>query len=161
MAREFKDEQGRAWTVHISCSSLKKIQASAGFDFADISNGKAIDMFGGNSTHLLDVAWPLVKADAEKRGIDLESFGDGLRGDAVAEAIAVLKEELLSFFPSTRRLLMKRLLDRMEVIVSQQVEKAVKDIDSVQLDTVNGGMLPIKPQASLESTPTIGVSGNS
>lgn len=160
MAREFKDEQGRAWAVHISCSSLKRVAANAGFDFADISNGKAIDMFGGNATHLLDVLWPLVKADAEKRGIDHDSFGDGLRGDAVAEATAVLKEELLSFFPSTRRLLMKRLLDRMEVIVSQQMEKAASEIDNVQLGTVSGGTSPIRQQESLESTPTIGVSEN-
>ncbi len=158
MAKEFRDELGRVWTIHISCSSLKRIAGHAGFDIADVGNGKAIDLFGGNTSHLLDVLWPLVKADAEKRGIDQDSFGDGLRGDSVSDATAVLKEELLSFFPTARRRLLHRLLDRMEKIVEQANQKAEEEIDNVQMATATGGTSPI---SALESSGSIPMAGPS
>jgi hypothetical protein len=160
MAREFQDALGRAWTINISCSSLKRIAAHAGFDVADISNGKAIDIFGGNTTHLLDVLWPLVATDAEKRGIDSDSFGDGLRGDAIAVSSEALKTELLDFFPSARRRLMIRLLDRMSAIVEQASQRAEKEIDNVQLTMANGGTLPTNAPESSASTQMTGVSAN-
>jgi hypothetical protein len=155
--KEFRDELGRAWTIHVSCSSLKRVAAHAGFDIADISNGKAIDLFGGSTTHLLDVLWPLVQADAESRGIGYDAFGDGIRGDAAAVATEAFKEELLSFFPTTRRNLLARLLERMEKIAAEAAIQAVKDIDNVRLNSVSGGTLPTSAPESLASTPEAGV----
>ena len=160
MASEFRDDLGRAWNIHVSCSALKRIAAHAGFDIADISNGKAIDLFGGNPTHLLDVLWPLVKADAEKRGIDIDSFGDGLRGDALSTATDTVKEELLAFFPTPRRRLMERLLARMEKIVEQSLVTAEKEIDNVQMPSAIGGTLPTSAPESSESIPTSGRSAS-
>jgi hypothetical protein len=160
MTREFQDALGRAWTINISCSSLKRIAAHAGFDVADISNGKALDIFSGNTTHLLDVLWPLVLADAEKRDIDADSFGDGLRGDCIATAVEALKSELLDFFPSARRRLVIRLLDRMSAIVEQANQRAEQEIDSVQLAMANGGTLPTSVPACSESTQIAGLSAN-
>jgi|688.fasta_scaffold65264_10 hypothetical protein len=159
--KEFKDDMGRTWTVHLSCASLKRVAAHAGFDIADITNGKALDLFGGNTTHLLDILWPLVKADAEKREIDIDSFGDGLRGDCMADAAAVLQEELLTFFPSQRRALMQKLLAKMEKVVAEASVELEKEIESVQLHTVRGGNSPTSVQESSESTQTNGLSGNS
>jgi hypothetical protein len=153
---EFKDDMGRSWRIHITCASTKRITAHAGFDFADISNGKAVELFGGDTKHLLDILWPLVKADADARGIDFDSFGDGLRGDCLADATAVLKEELLTFFPSPRRLLMRKLVAKMEKIVDEAGQKVQQEIDNVQMPTASGGTLPTSAPESLESLQTTG-----
>lgn len=155
--REFRDALGRAWNVHMSCSSLKRSAEHAGFDIADISNGKAVELFSGNVTHLLDILWPFVKADAESRGISHDSFGDGLRGDSITSAIAVLKEELLDFFPRDRRALMEALLRKMEAVVKEASEQAVRDIESAQPVLVSGGTLPTSAPESSESVPTTGL----
>lgn len=159
--REFKDDMGRSWSVHVSCGSLKRVEARAGFDLADVSNGKAVELFSGSTTHLLDVLWPLVESQAQQRDIDEGSFGEGLRGDCLAEATAVLKEELLSFFPSARRKLMQRLLARMDKIVEEMSEQAEQAIESVQIPSASGGTLPIDARESSESAPTIGHSASS
>lgn len=154
--KTFVDDRGRTWAVHITCGSLKRIAAHAGFDIADISNGKAVDLFGGNTTHLLDILWPCVKATAERDGVTYDEFGDGLRGEALSSATAVLKEELLDFFPPSRRALMAKLLARMDKIVGEALQKAAEDIDTVQLPSVTGGTLHTSAQESLESAPTTG-----
>ena len=158
---EFKDDLGRPWRVHITCASNKRIAAHAGFDFADIANGKAVELFGGDTAHLLDILWPLVKADADTRGIDYDSFGDGLRGDCLVDATTVLKEELLLFFPSPRRLLMQKLVAKMEKIVSEASQKVQQEIDNVQMPTASGGMLPTSAPESSESLQTTGPSESS
>ena len=159
--REFKDDMGRSWSIHISCASLKRVEAHAGFDFADVGNGKAVEMFGGSTTHVLDVLWPLVQADAEKRGIAYDSFGEGLRGDCLTDAIAALKEELLSFFPSSRRRLMQKLIERMDAIVEQAGQQAEVEIGNVQMGTVTGGISPTSAPESSASTQTDGPSASS
>jgi len=162
MTREFQDALGRAWTINITCSSLKRITANAGFDIAEIGNGKALELFSGSTTHLLDILWPLVAADAGNRGISEESFGDGLRGDAITGTVKALKEELLDFFPSARRHLMQRLLAKMETVLGQAGEKALADIDAAQASLVTGGNSPTSVrESSEESVPTSGPSENS
>lgn len=158
--KTFKDDLGRSWSVHLSCASLKRVAEHTQFDFADISNGKAVALFGGDTTHLLDILWPLVKADAESKGINYDSFGEGLRGDALAAAAAVLKEELLDFFPSSRRALMELLLRKMDAVVQQASEQAAKEIENVRLSTESGGKSPTSAPESSESTQTIGASAN-
>jgi hypothetical protein len=132
----------------MSCTSLKRVVAHAGFDIADIGNGKAVEMFGGSTTHVLDVMWPLVAPEAEKRSVTYEDFGEALRGDTLTHAIAVIKEELLAFFPSSRRKLMEKLIARMDAIVEQAAEKMESEIANVQMPTATGGSSPISVQAS-------------
>lgn len=159
--REFKDDMGRSWNVHISCGSLKRVAAKAGFDIADISNGKAVELFSGNTTHLLDILWPLVESQASERAIDETSFGEGLRGDCLADATAVLREELLGFFPSQKRSMMQRLLEKMDKVVQEMAERADLAIESVPMPSVSGGTLPTAAQESSASAQTSGPSANS
>jgi hypothetical protein len=158
--REFKDDAGRSWNIHLSCASLKRVAAKAGFDLADFSNGKAVELFGGTTTHLADVLWALVESQAQGRQIDETSFGEALRGDCLSDAVAVLKEELLSFFPSQRRKLMQKLLAKMDTVVEQMAAKAEVAIENLQPPSESGGSLPIAVLESSASAPTSGLSAS-
>lgn len=137
--KTFKDSLGRDWSIHLTCGSLKRAAGYAGFDIADITNGKAVAIFAGDTAGLLAVLWPLVERDAKAKGINEEQFGDGLRGECIDWATEALKEELLDFFPPQRRELMSVLLRKMATLVREAQQKAEQEINAFQATSVDGG----------------------
>lgn len=158
---EFKDGLGRPWTIAITCGSLKRIEEHAGFDLADISNGKAIELFTGNHRTLLPILWPLVRASAEAKSIDFDNFADALWGQGLENAIAAVKEALLDFFQPSRRPLIHALIAKMEAVMAAATEQGMAEVESARLDTVIGGKQPSTAPESSESTQTAGPSENS
>jgi hypothetical protein len=158
---QFKDSLGRPWTLSITVGSLKRIEAHAGFDIADISNGKAVLLFTGDHRDLVPVVWPLVKKQADEKGIDEENFSEALWGEGVASAIAAVKEALLDFFPPDRRPVIRAMTEKMDAVMRLAVEKGLVEIASVQVVTDPGGSSPISAPESSDSDPTSGPSESS
>ena len=158
--KTFKDALGRDWSIHFSCGSLKRLAAAVGFDLADMRNNKAVELFCGDYTHLNDILWAMCKKAAGELGISEESFGDGLRGDALTAATEVMEAELLDFFPLSRRLLLGRLLARTKEIQATAMEQAGRDIEALAV-SASGGQSPTPVPDTAVSTQTIGLSASS
>ena len=133
--RVFIDEENREWNIHITTMSLKRVFEHSGFDIADLSNGKAVELFTGQTTYLLDVLWPLVRTEASTKGVSMENFGDAIRGDSVDRAIDVLREELLGFFPSKKRAMAVPLLKKIDAAM----DEAPAQMEKIQVSTDSGG----------------------
>jgi len=161
VVQQFKDGAGRSWTIAITCGSLKRIEANAGFDFADISNGKAVEMFSGNHREVMAVLWPLVKVQADSQNITPDMIEESLWGEPLEDAIRALRGALLDFFPPSRRVLVAKLLTKMDEAVTTIFTKAeadiLKDIEG-QSDTPTGGTSHTDAPESLESIPMDGPS---
>lgn len=141
--RTFKDEDGREWSIHITTMALKRVFDYAKFDLADLSNNRAVELFTGQTTYLLDVLWPLVQKQAEEKSISLEVFGNALRGDSIDAAIEAIRDELMGFFPSKKRALMVPLLLK----IDEAMAAAPKTMESLQVTTELGGASPTTAQA--------------
>jgi hypothetical protein len=159
--KTFKDALGREWSFHFTCGSLKRLAASVGFDLADMKNNKAVELFCGDYTHLLDILWALCKKTAGELGISEEQFGEGLRGDVLSEATEALEAELLDFFPLHRRQLLGSLLARAKEMQAAALAQAARDIEALQVGSDSGGQSPTLRLVTAESTPTAGLSASS
>jgi|688.fasta_scaffold259598_3 hypothetical protein len=157
----FKDGLNREWVISITCGSLKRVVESAGFDIADFSNGKLMEMVAGNVSNLVPTLWPLVKSQAEQKSINEESFADGLFGAGIDNAVAAIKEALLDFYPPSRRPILSALLKKADETMEAAFLKAEAKIAEGPPDSESGGSLPTTVPESLESPPTIALSENS
>ena len=158
---QFKDSLGRPWTLAITVGSLKRIEAHAGFDIADISNGKAVSLFTGDHRDLVPVIWPLISKQAEANGIDVDNFSDALWGEGLANATAAVKEALLDFFPPDRRPVIRAMTEKMDAVMKLAIEKGLIEMESVQVVSEPGGSSPISAPESSDSDPTSGPSESS
>lgn len=108
--RSFADSKKRTWELAIHVASIKRVRALTGTDLLAIADGKLLERLISDAVLLGDVLWALVKPQAELQGVTDEDFGGALAGDAVEEATKVFLEELVDFFPQSRRALLKRAL---------------------------------------------------
>lgn len=151
----FRDGNNREWTIAITCGSLKRIEEHAKFDLADISNGKAVEIFTGDHHHLVDVLWPLLKVQCEAKGITQDDLAESIWGKAIEDSIAAIKAALLDFFPPSRRPVIQAAVEKMDQVMKAAVEKGLAEIESVQLVTESGGSSPTSaPDSSASTQPT-------
>ena len=169
--RTFKDNAGRTWTVAVNVGAIKAVKDALAVNLVDGTvNGNMMERLAGDPILLADVLYVLCREECEARQVSDIDFGRSLAGDSIDSATEALLEELVDFFPSSRRGLLRnvlvkyRKLDGMRVTAMQQrldsglVERAMEQelakIDRDILQTMSGstasaGSLP----ASSESTP--------
>ena len=58
----------------------------------------------------MDVLYAVCKPQADKLGITDEDFGEAMAGDTIEHATTALLEEVINFFPESKRMVMQRIL---------------------------------------------------
>lgn len=128
--RTFKDSLGRDWIIEVNYSAKQRVKAACDLDLFDLA---VFQKIGADPTLLIDVIFGLCKPEIEKRGVTAEQFVDSLVGDAIEQASDALLQEIIDFFPSSRRTTLRKVLE-----TAQQVQaKAVAHID----EKLNSGEL--------------------
>lgn len=128
----FRDAEDRQWFIAINVDAIKRVKA-IGVDLLDVG-GEVFQQLAGDPVLLCDVLWVLCKSQAGENGLTDEQFGRGLAGDALDRATEALLEELISFFPSSRRHLMEKALAKTMELQGKAMEHAEKLIDSGRFD---------------------------
>ena len=113
MAR-FNDAKGRQWTLVVTVGSIKRVREACGIDLADVET--AATRLSEDPVLLVDVLWVLCKYQAEHLEVPVSEtdFGESLVGDPIEDATVALQEAIASFFPAKRRLLLQRLLKKID-----------------------------------------------
>ena len=60
---------------------------------------------------LVDVLYAAVKPEADAKGVTDEEFGRAMSGDAIEMATTALLDEVIDFFPETKRKVFRKILD--------------------------------------------------
>lgn len=96
---EFKDNEGRNWTVHVACAEVECVRKKLGIDLLDPKQfGEVI------SDPIACAAVLAVCCQTEARsGVDRESFMRAIWGDVVDDARKALAEAVIRFFPGRAR----------------------------------------------------------
>jgi hypothetical protein len=155
--QKFTDKNGKEWTIEISIGSVRRVKAMLGIDLLDISGGNVLESIASDPMRLCDVVYCLCKPEADAAGVDDYTFGEGLGGDAIESAANALIEDLISFFPSRQRAILRKALaiarSQQEQLIELAETKVSELSDLAKIGGSSSSDLPSSP-ASLPETPT-------
>lgn len=116
--KSFTDNTGRTWILHVTVGAIKRVRALCGVDLANIitvSDGgrpkmELLERLASDPVLLVDVLYACCKEEADAKNVSDEEFGRGMAGDAIEFATAALLDEIIDFFPETKRRVFQKIL---------------------------------------------------
>ena len=133
--RKFTDSTGRDWELSVNVMTATRVKDQTGVDLLDL---EALSGTLGNVYTLVNVLWILVSKQAEKLGVDDESFGASLAGDAIEAATDSLMEEIINFFPLQRRKVLTMALEKSKSLLTAMTEQAEARIQKLTVGDLSG-----------------------
>ena len=132
----FKDTEGREWTLVVNVGAVKRVKALLDVDLLETIEGRLLDRFIGNPVLLCDVIYALCKPQADAQQITSEQFGQAMAGDVIDDATAAFLQALVNFFPSTRRAVLQKALEKVRRLEGMALDHASEVLDSDRLERV-------------------------
>ena len=116
--RSFQDNAGRTWTVALNVAAIKRVRALTGVDLANIitlepgqkPKMEVLERLASDSVLLVDVLYAVCKGEADTRKVTDIDFGTSMAGDAIELATTALIDELIDFFPTTKRRVLQKII---------------------------------------------------
>ena len=116
--KSFTDNKGRTWTLEVTVATVKRVRALCRVDLNSIveldknnkPSAELLERLSSDPVLLVDVLFAVCKPQADKLGITDEDFGEAMAGDAIEHATTALLEEVICFFPESKRMVMQRIL---------------------------------------------------
>jgi len=127
--RQFKDENGKPWTLTVNIGTVKKVRSLAKIDLLDLRDGNLFSDLAEDPIKLGDVLWVLCEEEAKTAGISELQFAAALAGDALEGATNALLEEIVDFFPKPQREILRKALAKGREVQERQMEKAMKQLE--------------------------------
>lgn len=114
--KSFTDNTGRTWTLSVTVGTIKRVRALCNVDLAGviaIESGvqpkiDLLERLGSDPVLLVDVLYAVCKPEADAKGVSDEEFGQAMSGDAIEMATTALLDEVIDFFPETKRKVFRR-----------------------------------------------------
>ena len=103
--KSFTDNTGRTWTLSVTVGTIKRVRALCNVDLAGV-----ISIESGAQPKV-DVLYAVCKPEADAKGVSDEEFGQAMSGDAIEMATTALLDEVIDFFPETKRKVFRKILD--------------------------------------------------
>lgn len=96
----FTDALKREWEISVTVAGVRRVAALADVDLLSLATGELALELAADPLRVADLLWPVVKPQADAKGVSLESFCEGLAGEALERASACLLAEVVDFFPN-------------------------------------------------------------
>ena len=116
--KTFTDNKGRIWTLEVTVATVKRVRALCRVDLNSIveldknnkPSAELLERLSSDPVLLVDVLYAVCKPQADKLGVTDEDFGEAMAGDSIEYATSALLEEVINFFPESKRMVMQRIL---------------------------------------------------
>jgi hypothetical protein len=132
--KTFIDNSGRTWAVTINVDSIKRVRDALGVNLLDAVDGKLIERLVADPILLCDILYVLCQPEASAQGVNDSEFGRAMAGDAIDHATTSLLEELVAFFPATRRQLLSKALTKLRALEARAIELIDRKLDDPLLE---------------------------
>jgi len=132
--KTFSDITGRSWTVTVNIDAIKRVKTLIGTNLLDAIEGKLLEQLIADPVLLCDILYCLCKPQADSQNVSDEDFGRAMAGDVIEAATTAFLEELADFFPSQKRLLLRKALGKLRTMEALAWSTASKRLDSPELD---------------------------
>lgn len=127
--RQFKDENGRPWTLSVNIGTVKAVKSLAKVDMLDLRDGSLFSDLASDPVKLGDVLWVLCMEEAKAAGISEIQFATALAGDALESATNALLEEIVDFFPRPQREVLRKALSKGRDMQEKQLTRALRQLE--------------------------------
>jgi hypothetical protein len=144
----FKDNQGQIWPVLITVKTIRDVQNMLGINLLSVTEGPLLEQLSQDPGLLCNVLYVVCKPTADERKITDEVFGTLLGGDSVESATKAFLEALVDFFPSQKRLVMRRALEKMDQLQTKIFSQALMDLESPDLEKKLEEVMQKRPGSS-------------
>lgn len=153
----FTDNVGRVWTLSINVSTIKRVRALCGVDLTQVA-----DMSGSDVTEsllhklsvdpvlLVDVLYAICKSEADAKNISDENFGAAVFGDVIVSACDALLEEMVDFFPGSKRKILQQILmlsRRFDKEIEQEIQTIIQQTNEEVLKGLNSSFTNVPESA--------------
>lgn len=146
---------GREWVVEINVSAVRRVERLTGINLLKIldkadDGSTLLGRIGSDPLTLIDVLFALVKPDADKAGVDQDSFDLAFSGDVLLDSRNALLEELTLFFPDQRvRNLIAALVSQGEKLADLVATGSMETLESLDIEATANDVLDVM-RASLK-----------
>lgn len=144
----WKDANGREWSTAITVATVKRVKEHVGIFLTDVD---AIEKIDADVMLLCDVLAAICKPQRDDRNVSADQFGELLAGKYIDLAYDSLRQDLLDFFPHSRRKMMQRIFATTQEVEAEKlrvVEQALTE-DQVALMVKMAGK-KVKDKLALE-----------
>jgi len=141
-----KDLKGREWKLSITVGSVKRVKSELNLDIYNVANKDFLKAIIEDPIKFIDMLFVLVEDQAEDLDVDDIEFGKSFDGDTIAESVNSFLEELVNFFPPSKRESLKKALAMTMEMTEKAGQEMVKKLDEFDLDkAVDTVMVNMKP----------------
>ena len=130
----FTDNEGRTWVVNVNVDAIKRVRSLCNIDLLEAVDGKIIDKLIADPITLCDCLYVVCKPQADELKVTDEDFGRAMAGDCLEQATQALLEDLVDFFPSRRRQILKQALGKMKTVETRALDLAEARLMGPELD---------------------------
>ena len=132
--RTFKDTAGREWLVKIDVATVKRVRDVLDLDLLKIDGADSVFAKLADPVTLVDVLYVVCLPQATEASVSDESFGGAMGGDVLDAASSALIEDLIDFFPSARRPILRRAWEKIQEIEGKAIAAVTERLNSPELD---------------------------
>ena len=153
--KTFNDTLGRSWTVTINVDAVRRVRSLLNVNLLDVVEGPLLERLVTDPVLLCDILFALCQPEAESKSVSDEDFGRALGGDVLDAATTALLEELVDFFPSAKRSVFRKALEKLKKLEGIAIETATKRLESDELEQKMLAALGARPGDSSGSLPAL------
>ncbi len=126
----FQDTLGRTWSVSINVDTIRRVRSLLSINLSDATDGKLVHSLSTDPVLLCDLLFVMVQPEAEAKNVTDEDFGRALGGDVLDYASTALLEELVDFFPSGKRTIFRKVLEKFRKLQGIALEMVTHRLES-------------------------------
>lgn len=136
--KHFKDTAGREWAIAINVDSIRQVQKALQVNLIELvdkapQGQSLIERIINDPGLACDIAYVLVKDDADKLGVSDRDFGRAMGGDALDHATRAIIEEAILFFPPRRREVLMKAYAKIHEANAAVLDLIMKRLDQADL----------------------------
>lgn len=156
--KTFKDAEGTEWSVDVNTDTIQTVRDLLDIDLLQIGEDAALhNRLCMDPVFLVNLLYVVCKQQADERKMEDRAFGRRMKGDAIDSAVEALIEELVNYFPKSKRTVLQKAVDKAKAVQALAMERAVREIDGLDVekllvDAIRGSSSTNSP-ASSASTP--------
>lgn len=132
--KTFVDSMSRTWTVAVNVATIKRIKSLLDINLMEAVTGDLIETLKSDPCLLVDVLYCVCKNEADAKGVTDESFGEAMAGDVIEFATDAFLSELIDFFPTAKRQLLKKAFQKVTEAETKALAMGEKYLDGLKMD---------------------------
>ncbi len=126
----FRDSQNRTWSLTLNCANIEAVQSRCQINVLDIEDPQSdlLERLIDFPPLACQIVEALLAEDLERANVSPADFRRAMSGDAIAEALDGLREELIAFFPKSRRSLLRTVREKQRAVEETGLKLAMEKL---------------------------------